>query len=97
MAHYHNTIKVFVRNSFLLGLQYLTKTLIAVILAALVFILWSLTPKTMIAGIFFMPGLLFFIMSFYANPIFQQLDNKKKVVVEDIEENDGDESEEVEK
>ena len=44
-----------------------------------------------------MPGLLFFIMSFYANPIFQQLDNKKKVVVEDIEENDGDESEEVEK
>lgn len=98
MAHYHNTIKVFVRNSFLLGLQYLTKTLIAVILAALVFILWSLTPKTMIAGIFFMPGLLFFIMSFYANPIFQQLDNKKKVVEEDAcEEDDGDESEEGEK
>ena len=45
-----------------------------------------------------MPGLLFFIMSFYANPIFQQLDNKKKVVEEDAcEEDDGDESEEVEK
>lgn len=90
MAHYHNTIKGFVRNSFILGLQFMTKTFVAVILCALVLILWSLTIRTKIAGLFFMPGLLFFTMCFFANPIFQQLDNKAKSKLQTQSENSED-------
>lgn len=97
MAHYHNTIKQFVRNSFILSLQYMTKSFIAVLLAAVILILWSSNLFTLTAGLFFMPGLLFFVMSFFANPVFKQLDNKsKKAATEEVEESfEEDETEEI--
>lgn len=82
MAHYHNSIKSFVKNSFVLGLQYLTKTLIEAILIVLVAALWSFNFITQIIGLFFMPGIIIFIMCFYAKPVFEYLDRPKDKIIE---------------
>lgn len=77
MSHYHNTIKIFVRNSFILGLQFLTKTLMASLLAVAILFFWSFDKYTMLVGLFFLPSMLCFIMTFYARGIFEQLDRTK--------------------
>lgn len=77
LAHYHNTVKNFFKNSFFLGLQFMNKNFVHIIFAALFLGVWFYNQWTFIFGLCFIPIIIFYISCLSANMVFKQLDNKK--------------------
>lgn len=83
VARYNNTIKNIFRNSLGMSFTYLPKTVCIIIIAAAFYVVFSWSIYTVIAGVFFVPGLFIYIMSRYVMVMFTQMELHQKTVEEE--------------
>lgn len=84
IARYENTLKNTIRNSTVLSLLYLVRTIITLAILALEIVVITWGKWTLFAGIFFGPGLIIFTISAMSKKIFKIVEGNGGMIVAPI-------------
>lgn len=74
IARYNNSLKNIIRNSVWISFTYLLKTILMILIGGVLITVLTWNVKTLIPGIFFIPGIIIYSYALIVKPIFVQIE-----------------------